>query len=153
MRQRQQGFSYVVVMFLVAILAVVSVRALENARTDERRAKEAELMWIGMSFRKAIANYYAESQGSAKAYPKSLKDLLYHSELTNPTRPLRKIYRDPFTGTTDWGVVKNADGGVIGVYSLSQQKPLKRDGFPLELAGFVNAQHYSDWKFVYLPAN
>ena len=45
-------------------------------------------------------------------------------------RHLRRLYRDPLTGSADWGVVKGPDGGVIGVYSQAPGKPLKQDGFP-----------------------
>jgi len=39
MRQ-QGGFSYVIVMFLVAALSLASVRALENTLVSEQRDKE-----------------------------------------------------------------------------------------------------------------
>jgi hypothetical protein len=55
------------------------------------------------------------------------------------------------TADGQWGLVRNASGELIGVFSRSPVKPLKRAGFPAELAGFENAQHYSDWKFVYQP--
>lgn len=150
MQRFQKGFTYVVVMFLVATLSVASVRALQYTRMVEQREKESELLWIGMAFRKALATYYSESSAGAPQYPTSLEDLLKH-ELVNPTRPLRKVYRDPFTGAKEWGLIKREDGALIGVYSLSQRQPLKRDGFAPELAGFANAKRYSDWKFVYQP--
>lgn len=149
--RRQQGFSYLVVMFLVAVLAIASVRALEVGITTERRSKEAELLWVGNAYRNAIRMYYEGSPGSNRTYPASLDDLLYDSRLTRPNRPLRKRYRDPITGSTEWGVVKNEAGAVIGVYSLAKGKPIKRGGFAPELMSFTNANSYSDWKFVYQP--
>lgn len=150
MSRAQHGYSYVVVMFMVAFLSIASLRALEYARTTERRDKEAQLLWTGMAYRNAIAAYYFQSSGSSKKYPQELRDLLLHAGLNNPTRPLRKLYRDPITGSKDWGVVKNAEG-IIGVYSLSSLEPMKRDGFPPELAGMTDAKKYSDWKFVFKP--
>jgi len=149
MHFRQDGFSYVIVMFLVAILAIISVRALEVTATAERRDKEAQLLWVGMAFRNAIAQYHKGTPGEAKAYPENLEALLYDERHTNPDRPLRKLYRDPMTGSPDWGLVRNGKGAVIGVYSLSQDRPAKKGGFPPELASFAGAQRYSDWKFVY----
>lgn len=152
MRNSQRGFSYVVVMFMVAFLAIVSVRALEHAKTAERRDKEAQLLWTGMAYRNAIAAYYYEASGSTKKYPPDFAALLHHTEgLSNPTRPLRKRYRDPITGSKEWGEVRNEDGMLIGVYSLSQQTPVKRNGFPPELAAFKDAKKYSEWKFVFKP--
>lgn len=151
MRRAQDGFSYVVVMFMVAFLAIASVRALEYARTTEKRDKEAQLLWTGMAYRNAIAAYYLQTSGSSKKYPQELADLLYHEGLNNPTRPLRKQYRDPITGSKDWGEVRNEEGKIIGVYSRSQLAPMKRDGFPPGLAAFIGAKKYSDWKFVFKP--
>lgn len=147
---RQRGFSYVVALFLVAVLSVISLRALEYTTTAERREKEADLLWAGMAFRNAIAVYHKGAAGSAKTFPTELKELLYVDTLSNPTRPLRKIYRDPITGSKEWGLVKQGDF-IIGVYSLSQQRPMKQAGFDPEFAAFGNAQRYSDWKFVYEP--
>ena len=151
MRIREQGFSYLVVMFLVAVIAVASVRAMEVTLTSERRSKEAELIWVGNAYRNAIRTYYDGSSGSNRTYPATLEDLLYDTRLTRPTRPLRKLYRDPISGAKEWGVVKNQAGAVIGVYSLAKGKPIKRAGFSPELASFTNANSYSDWKFVYQP--
>lgn len=153
MKSGQRGFSYVVVMFLVAFVAIASVRALENVRTAERREKEASLLWVGTAYRNAIATYHGGSPGEQKTYPKKLKDLLYDERQANPNRPLRKLYRDPITGSPDWGLVKDAKGNITGVYSLSTEAPVKRAGFPPELAAFAGAQQYSDWKFVYQPVN
>jgi type II secretory pathway pseudopilin PulG len=147
----QRGFSYLVVMFLVALLSIVSVRALEHTMTSERRDKETALLIAGQAYRNAIRLYYEGSPGSGKIYPQELKDLLYDARLTRPNRPLRKLYIDPMTGSREWGLVRNEAGRITGVYSLSQAKPFKRDAFVPELGGFAGAQRYSDWKFVYQP--
>lgn len=147
---RQAGFSYVIVMFLVAVLSIAAVRALENTLTLERRDKEAELLWRGMAYREAIRTYYENSPGTGKSFPKELKDLLQDNRLVRPTRPLRRLYPDPLSGG-EWGVLRNEDGNVIGVYPKSSDRPLKRAGFPQVLIAFTNAAHYSDWKFTYQP--
>lgn len=151
MRSSQQGFSYVIVMFMVAVLAIASVRALEHARTAEWRDKEVQLLWTGMAYRNAIAAYYGTGSAGSNRYPSQLEDLLYVGTMSNPIRPLRKRYRDPITGSLEWGTIRNKDGGIIGVFSLSQRAPLKQGGFAPELAAFAVARHYSDWKFVYQP--
>jgi hypothetical protein len=45
--------------------------------------------------------------------------------------------------------VKAPDGGILGVHSLSQEKPLKVAGFRVRDATFEGAQKYSEWKFVH----
>lgn len=147
----QRGFSYVVVMFLVAIVSIVSVRALETTLTNERRDKETELLWRGQAYRDAIRDYYVNSPGSVQSYPQQVSDLLYDARFTVPRRPLRKAYLDPMMEDGQWELVRNAAGRLIGVRSRSALKPVKRAGFPPDLAGFTDAQHYSDWNFVYQP--
>jgi hypothetical protein len=137
-------------MFLVAILSIVAVRAIENTLTMERRGKEAEILWRGLAYREAIRVYYESSPGTAKSYPQELKDLLYDARLVRPNRPLRKLYVDPLSGG-EWGLVHNDAGRIIGVFPNSNAMPLKQAGFPDILAAFTAAKHYSDWKFIYQP--
>lgn len=150
MRQ-QGGFSYVIVMFLVAALSLASVRALENTFVAEQRDKEEELLWRGAAYREAIRDYYVNAPGSAHSYPEQLSELLYDGRFTNPRRHLRKSYRDPMAADGQWELVRNEDGRLIGVRSRSDVRPVKRAGFVEELANFANAQRYSDWQFVYVP--
>ena len=151
---RESGFSYVIVMFLVAVLSLVAARALQNTLTSERRMKEAELLATGMAYRKAIQQYYNNALGSAQSYPADLKEMLRDTRWSRDQRPLRKLYRDPMTGSTDWGLIcepAGSGGGkqVVGVYSRSARQPVKRGGFPPELAHFDKAKSYSDWRFIY----
>ena len=41
----------------------------------------------------------------------------------------------------------------MGVYSLSENNPIKVAGFAFENREFAGAAKYSDWKFVYNPAS
>jgi len=66
-------------------------------------------------------------------------------------RYLRKIYRDPITGKVQWGLVEAPGGGIMGVYSLSRDAPIKKAGFAEQQEGFGEAGDYADWKFVYQP--
>ncbi len=148
MGRREAGFAYVMVMFVVAILSIVSVRALENGLTHARRDKETELLFVGQAYREAIRSYYDHSPGTAKEYPPDLASLLLDNRTSTTRRPLRKLYRDPITGNEEWGLVLTDDGKIKGVYSLSPQQPIKTGGFAAELAAFAVAKTYRDWQFV-----
>jgi type II secretory pathway pseudopilin PulG len=148
--RREGGYSYVVVMFLVAVLSLVSVRALENTLTAERREKEAQLLLVGEAYRDAIRSYYENGDGTEKVYPPTLAALLRDGRASRVRRPLRKLYRDPITGTTEWGIIVAEDGGVKGVFSLASGKPIKT-GFTQDQAGFANAVRYRQWRFEYEP--
>lgn len=151
--RRQRGFSYPIAIFLVALVAIISVRALENTMTAERREKERDLMAVGQAYRDAIRTYYDNSPGTSKTYPPDLQALLLDARATRLRRPLRKLYRDPITASTEWGIVRTDNGAIKGVYSLSALKPFKTDGFPEELKSFRNARQYKQWQFVYEPAS
>lgn len=151
--RRQRGFSYPIALFLVAVVAITSVRALENSMTAERREKERDLLATGQAYRDAIRTYYDNSPGTSKTYPPDLQALLLDVRATRLRRPLRKLYRDPITAGTEWGIVRTDSGAVKGVYSLSALKPFKTDGFAAELKSFQGAREYKQWQFVYEPAN
>ncbi|MCG2583858.1 type II secretion system protein [Massilia sp. TS11] len=148
---RERGFSYVVMMFVVAIAGLVAARAVENSLTNERREKEADLLYVGQAYRNAIASYYENSPGTFKQYPAELSDLLLDSRTSTMRRHLRKLFRDPITGDSKWGVLRDEDGRVVGVFSLSEREPVKQGGFAPELASFTGMKRYMDWKFVYQP--
>ncbi|QDQ25658.1 type II secretion system protein [Chitinimonas arctica] len=148
--RRQHGFSYLVALFLVAILAVLTTRALENSRTAELREREAELLYVGQAYQAAIRAYYRNGSGSVR-YPATLEALLLDQRPLRPQRPLRRLYRDPILASQDWGLVRAPSGGIMGVYSRSLQAPQKTDGFPAALANFKGATQYRDWQFIYQP--
>jgi len=150
MRQ-QRGYSYLIALFAVAVLLVVSLRALEHSKTAGRREREAELMFVGLAYQQAIKDYYQFSPGTSKQYPPDLQALLLDNRATRTRRPLRRLYRDPMTGSAEWGLVKTPEGLVKGVYSLSTEQPIKTGGFPEALQALEGAKRYQDWKFVFEP--
>ncbi|MDR3483163.1 MAG: type II secretion system protein [Burkholderiaceae bacterium] len=149
--RRQQGFTYLIALFMVATLSIVTLRALENSLTKDRRAKEAELLFVGQAYQQAIMNYYQNSPGSSKTYPQNLEALLEDKRTSTLQRQLRRLYFDPITASQDWGILKDSDGKVMGVYSMSTQKPIKVNGFPDALCSFNGATTYQSWQFVYPP--
>ena len=52
---------------------------------------------------------------------------------------------------TSSGMSSNIGKRIIGVYSLSERKPIKKDKFPEVYAKFSEAKTYQDWKFIYKP--
>ena len=148
---RTQGYSYVVVMFVVAVMSIASLHGLRHTKTMEQVDKEEDLLWVGKAYRNAIQAYYEGTPGSDKLYPQQLSDLLYDVRQNRPGRTLRKLYRDPMTSSADWGLVKDERGGIVGVFSKSEARPMKRNGFPSAFENFAGAQRYSQWQFIYQP--
>ena len=148
MRQ-PRGFTYLVVLFAVAIIGAVLASTSVVWQAQVQREKEQELIFIGHAFRQAIAQYYERTPGTAKQFPKKLEDLLEDRRQTRLTRYLRKVYHDPMTTSKEWGLVTGPDASIIGVYSKSARTPIKSAGFDEEDREFAGAASYMDWKFVY----
>jgi type II secretory pathway pseudopilin PulG len=147
----QRGFTYLTALFVVAILAGGLALAGTVWEQAAQREREAELLFIGQQYRRAIGLYYDSTPGTVKRYPQALEDLLKDPRQPATQRYLRKLYPDPFGGK-EWGVVKGSDGGVAGVYTLSEAKPIKVSGFKVRDASFEGAQTYAAWKFTHTPA-
>jgi len=143
------GFTYLAVLFIVAIMGGSLALVGEVWHTAVAREKEAELLYVGNQYRKAIERYYL---GGPSLYPRNLPDLLKDPRKPDTVRYLRRLYSDPITGKDEWGILKAPDGGVMGVYSLSNAAPFKQDGFPQRDQTFKGASTYQEWRFLYQPS-
>ncbi len=135
------------------ILGILTMMAVPLARYKVRRDKEIALQRALDEIRKAIDNYKdASDQNMLGApdvdtfgYPKKLDDLVEGVKMTGSVdkkiKFLRRIPKDPFTNSTDWGKRSMQDdptaqswGGqnVFDVYTKTTEKA--RDG-----------TSYSDW--------
>lgn len=145
------GFTYLALLFFVAIMGAVMAATGMLWSTAQLREKERDLLFVGNEFRKAIASYYEQTPGTVKRYPHSFDDLLKDNRFLASVRHLRRVYADPMTSTRDWGIVRAPDGGIMGIYSLSNEPTIKRSGFRKRDAVFEKSEHYAEWRFVYEP--
>ncbi|WP_187426759.1 type II secretion system protein [Geothermobacter ehrlichii] len=150
---RQDGISLLVVLVMLAILGLSLGLAGSTWKTVVQRSKEAELLFRGDQYRKAIESYASVKHGGASGMlPAKLEDLLRDPRFPGVVRHIRKLYKDPMTGG-DFELIKDPRYGnrIKGVYSSSDEAPFKAGGFPQEYATFANAESYQDWKFIYEP--
>jgi type II secretory pathway pseudopilin PulG len=145
------GFTYVTVLCALAIFGLGLAALGESWSAAVRRERETELIEIGAAFVKAIGAYHERSPGAAKAFPRRLDDLVEDHRFVGTVRHLRRVYRDPVARSAEWGLVTDADGGIRGVYSLSDKETLRRQPLRLPGAALVSGTRYSDWKFVAEP--
>lgn len=148
-RASPRGFTLVGALLLLAILAVAAAATVTAGATMQRRAAEEELLFVGNEYRKAFKSYYESALGTQR-FPSRLEDLLKDPRFPGTRRHLRKIYADPLNGKAEWGQIPAPGGGIMGVYSLSTEVPIKQGMFPLEFAGFEGKQKYSEWQFAYV---
>lgn len=150
-RRTEAGFTYLAALILIAVLGAGLAAAGELWHTAQQREKERELLFIGHQFRAAITQYYQRTPGPIKRYPARIEDLLQDPRYPGANRYLRKLYRDPVTGKTEWGLAPAPTGGIMGIYSLSEDVPLKTANFSFADRDFEGKEKYADWKFSYLP--
>ena len=148
--RRAGGFTYLGLMIAVALMGFGLAAYGELYSHAAQREKERELLFIGGQFRDAIASYYNRSPG-AKVYPKKLEDLVEDKRFPMPQHHLRRVYRDPMTDSIDWGLVEAPGGGFMGVYSRSEEAPIKSGNFDAPDAAFEGAERYTKWTFSYSP--
>lgn len=145
---QQSGFTYLGVLFGSALLGVLMAICGMLWSTSAQREKEKELLFVGNAYREAIKGYYLTTPGYQKRFPPSLDDLLLDRRQLGVLRHLRRLYRDPMTPKGEWGLVRAADGGIAGVYSVSAKRPFKRNGFRADDAKFMGAESYAAWRFI-----
>jgi type II secretory pathway pseudopilin PulG len=146
--QREQGFVYIALLIGLTVIGIGLGATSEVWSQSRQREKEAELLFLGNQFRQAITSFYQQSPPAARRFPNALEELV--DDLRAPDKPahhLRKLYADPITGETKWGEVRLASGQLVGVYSLSNETPLKVFGFALRDKDFVEKGRYSEWVF------
>ncbi|MES2741055.1 MAG: type II secretion system protein [Pseudomonadota bacterium] len=147
-RRRAAGFTYLSLIIVVSIIALVAAAGLKMGALLQRRAAEQELLEIGAEFSAALKSYATATPPGQPQQPPQLQDLLKDPRAPNIRRHLRKLYADPMTGKAEWGVMYVAgDVGVVGVYSLSQAQPIKLSNFDARFPNFDDKEHLSDWKF------
>ena len=152
-RRNQRGLTLVELIVAFTIMTLLSAMAVPLARYKVRRERERELRYALREIRTAIDKYKdmadAQKFGPIKmgteGYPEDLNILAEGVKLTGTVdkkiRLLRRLPRDPMTGSTDWGKRALQDdpkstswGGqnVFDVYTKSMEKA--PDGTP-----------YSEW--------
>lgn len=143
--RQQRGVGYLLVLFAIAAIGIGLASTGEVWSASAQRERETQLLFVGHQFRLAFASYRDRSPPGTPTAPTTLAELLEDRRFPTPVRHLRRLWRDPMTNSTDWGLVVAA-GRIVGVHSRDEREPLrtafaKRDA---ELAGLGS---YSQWIF------
>jgi general secretion pathway protein G len=152
--KRRSASGYTVIELIVAftILSILVAAALPLARVSIQRQREVELRHALREMREAIDRYKVASDQNliekkldTEGYPPDLQTLVDGVQMLNTVdkklKFLRRIPRDPMTGSTEWGLRSYQDdpestswGGqnVFDVYTKST-------------APALDGTKYSDW--------
>lgn len=148
----QGGFTLLALLAAMTLLALATQAVMFNLVQQAQREREEELLRIGRAYAAAIRDYYEQSPGSVKRWPAALEDLQDDRRFVGMRRHMREAYADPVARSATWGLVRGEDGGIMGVFSLSDSKPVRTAAIDLGLLTVGPAERYSDWRFVYVPA-
>ncbi len=144
----QRGFTYVVVLAIVALLGI-ALAAIGTRWADRvQREREQQLLRIGQLYAQAILAYHHGSPGSDKTWPKDVKELLLDPRMLGTVRYLRSAYTDPMMPGQPFGLVRAADDTIRGVYSTSTGAPFSTGTIDLGVVSLPPAQRYVDWQFI-----
>jgi len=134
------------VLFLISVLAITAAAASAVWSVAKQREDERELVFVGRQFEAAIEHYRAHAVDPAQPYPRRLEDLLRDDRDITPARHLRRLYVDPMTGNSQWGLIRLPDGGIVGVHSLSDRRPYPRT-FVVPGFSVQGSTSYREWQF------
>ena len=145
MKYRAGGYAYLYLLFAIALLAIAMTGVASLDMLTRRQSDERELLRIGHEFRSALISY--RQSHPSRQFPLKIEDLLEDRRGGSLKRHLRKLYVDPVTRRSDWGVIRQA-GYIIGVHSLSENAPMKVANFEPEDIDFEGKESYSEWLFL-----
>jgi len=149
---RARGLVLLALLLTLALGAIALMTAVDVWSMTRQRAREQELLFVGDQYRQAIERYYLGAPpGAPRVLPARFEDLLEDDRYPMPVRHLRRLYPDPITGSADWGLLRTG-GRIAGVYSLSEQAPLKQAAFPPGYQSFAGKSSYREWKFAVSPS-
>lgn len=145
---RQKGFTYAAVLAAVVIVGIAAELTYLSTVRIVHAEREAELLFRGQAYRRAIESYYRTNA----SYPRALDDLL--EDPRSPSRRhIRALYHDPMAKEPgqSWLLIRASDGGIGGVASRASGKPIKTANFPVNFDKFNGAHSYAEWVFEYVP--
>src|SRR5574340_483238 len=112
-RSGARGYALLILMMMVTLLLIGMTAARPSIYTQAQREKEAELLFRGAQYQRAIAAFHQQFN----RYPASVDELL---KKTNGRRFLRKAFKDPMVRSGKWRFI-HADATGILIDSLTQQ--------------------------------
>jgi type II secretory pathway pseudopilin PulG len=120
----QGGFTYLWLLFVLAISAAGTAAVGELWVVQVQRSKELDLAFRGQSIVAALESYRAASPAATPCAPLGWEDLLQDQRSTVTLRHLRRPYANPFAANGEWDWVKDTQGRMLGVTSHPPASPL-----------------------------
>jgi hypothetical protein len=150
-----RGYTYLGLLLVLTGVMYIVALSVQNGAAIQKTEAERQLWLVGTAYEKAILQYAkqpmatraAQSDSFTATGPLRLEQLLKDPRTPGLQRHLRNLYADPMTGQMAWGIIRDASGSILGIYSMDKSQPIKRTGFDPQHADFENAKSYEDWIF------
>lgn len=110
----QQGFTYMLLLTVLAVIAAASAATLSLGSRMERFEARRDLGWRERQYARAIASYAAATPGVAHG-PKTVAELELDTRRPAMARHLRRAYVDPMTMADDWRVFRDQGGWIVAI--------------------------------------
>lgn len=120
----QGGFTYLWLLFVLAITAAGTAAVGELWVVQVQRSKELDLAFRGQAVVAALESYRAASPAGSPCAPQGWEDLLQDQRSTVTLRHLRRPYANPFAPSGEWEWVKDTQGRMLGVKSRPPASPI-----------------------------
>lgn len=95
LRPSQRGFSYLLLLFIVAIMGVVLSLVGEGWARHTEHEKAIQEAWELKQIARARQRYYDSSPGTVKEWPRTTEEMLEDRRYLGVRRHLREDYRVP----------------------------------------------------------
>jgi hypothetical protein len=128
MRTGDRGFTYLWLIFAIAIGSAAAGLAAQRWSTVIQRDQEREMIFRGHQIARAIESYRRHTPGEVPAWPMTFEQLLSDRRGPVTRHHLRRLYADPFTGRADWQRIEGEGGILMGVRSRSNRVALVTEG-------------------------
>lgn len=135
-RPLHRGFTYLVLLWWVAISALMLAALGQQWQLASRREREAELVFRAGQIQAALTAYRRNTPEGQAPWPTRLEELLEDRRGPVMKRHLRTLWPDPVTGGT-WGLLRDGEQ-IRGVYSLAKGQPLRAP---------EGVMSYEEWRF------
>lgn len=116
-----RGFTFVMVLAAMLILALASQGVLTVLSTQAQQERRLEQQRIEAIYAKALKAYYNASPGTRKQYPETLEDLLLDKRQVTIQRHLRRLYADPLQpqvpAEAAWDMTRDGAGRIQAITS------------------------------------
>ena len=120
-RSAERGYAMAALLIALAIMAILLTIAMPVWRHEARREKEAELVFRGEQYARAIALFKFKNANIPNAVPPSIDFLVQN-------RFLRKKYKDPMTKDGEFVLIGggSTQAGMNPAAGASQPAPVNR---------------------------